>query len=116
MPSIRFLSAREIEGHRFPIDKGLAGWVYRNHKPVSVNNVKLDERFDDFIDNTGNFVTRSIMAVPLHINGEWIGVIEMLNKKEDSFTEHDMDILTSLINIISSALGSTLSCQFSNGH
>jgi hypothetical protein len=103
----------ELEGKRFSMDKGLAGWVYTHHKPVSVNNVKLDDRFFEYIDNSGSFQTRSILAVPLHINGEWIGVIEVLNKKDDCFTEHDMDILTSLVNIISSALGSTLSNHYS---
>lgn len=100
---------REIlEGERFPLDKGLAGWVYQHGQPVSVKNVRQDERFDDAIDVTTSFVTRSILAVPLHINGVWIGVIELLNKKDDNFTEHDMDLITSLVNIIGSALGSTL--------
>ena len=103
----------DLEGKRFPMDKGLSGWVYTHHKPVSVNNVKLDDRFFEHIDDSGPFQTRSILAVPLHINGEWIGVIEVLNKKDDCFTEHDMDILTSLVNIISSALGSTLSSHYS---
>lgn len=100
---------REIlEGERFPMDKGLAGWVYRHGQPVSVKNVRQDERFDAAIDASTSFVTKSIMAVPLHINGVWIGVIELLNKKDNDFNEHDMDLITSLVNIIGSALGSTL--------
>ena len=101
----------DIEGRRLPIDKGLAGWVYKHGQPVSLKNVRLDSRFDEEIDSITHFRTRSMLAVPLHVNGEWIGVIELLNKFDDNFTEHDMDILTSLVNVVGSALGSTLAYQ-----
>lgn len=101
----------DIEGKRLPIDKGLAGWVYKHGQPVSLKNVRQDSRFDERIDSITHFRTRSMLAVPLHVNGEWIGVIEILNKSDDNFTEHDMDILTSLVNIVGSALGSTLAYQ-----
>jgi len=101
----------QVLGRRLPMDKGLAGWVYRHNMPATVNNVRTDERFDQKTDDAVSFVTRSILAVPLHINGEWVGVIEMLNKENDRFTEHDMDIVTILVNLIGSALGNTLAFQ-----
>lgn len=99
-----------IEGRRMPMNMGLGGWVYRHGQPVSLKNATQDKRFDKGLDDITNFRTRSILAVPLHINGEWIGAIEMLNKKDDNFTEHDMDVLTSLVNVLGSALGVAMAC------
>ncbi|OGR00662.1 MAG: hypothetical protein A2511_05315 [Deltaproteobacteria bacterium RIFOXYD12_FULL_50_9] len=85
-------------------ERGLAGWVYRHGQPAVVRNVTLDERFDEDFDRRLGFTTRSILAVPLHINGEIIGVMEVVNKDNDNFTIHDMDILTMLANVIAISL------------
>ena len=73
-----------------------------------MQNVNLDERFDSEVDGAKNFHTTSILALPFHINGEWVGVFELLNKREGKFTEHDMDVLTILVNIIGSVLGNMI--------
>ncbi len=91
-----------------PTDKGLAGWVYRNERPAMVSDVLMDERFDREIDRHIGFEARSIVAVPLHVNGECIGVIEVINKIDDNFSEHDMHILIVLGNMISNSLISIL--------
>jgi len=91
-----------------PTDKGLAGWVYRNERPAMVSDVIIDERFDRDIDRQLGFETRSIVAVPLHVNGECIGVIEVINKIDDNFSEHDMHILIVLGNMIANSLISIL--------
>jgi len=88
-----------------PMDKGLAGWAYRHGRAVSMPSDLLDERFADGLKAAVNHQPRSILVVPFHINGEWVGVIELLNKKDDKFTEHDKKIVTSLVNILGSVLG-----------
>jgi hypothetical protein len=96
----------QLDGHTFPADKGLAGWVFSHGHPAIVSNVSKDKRFDSEIDRNvrGEFATKSIMAVPLHINGELIGVMEAINKVEGEFTEHDMSILTLIANVITTSL------------
>lgn len=102
-PKRDFLNKQTI-----PTDKGLAGWVYRHAQPAVVRNAPLDERFDEDIDLRIGFKTRSILAVPLHINGMLIGVMEVMNKENDNFTIHDMDILTMLANVIAISLAAVL--------
>ncbi len=92
------------QGQTIPVEMGLAGWVFRNGRPAITANVLYDVRFDKAVDRCFNFETRSLLAVPLRINGICIGVIEAVNKRDDNFTEHDMHILTMLANIVSSAL------------
>jgi signal transduction histidine kinase len=62
-----------------------------------VNDVKSDARHYGQADAETQFVTRSILAVPLIRRGKIIGVIEVLNKPEDQpFTEDDLALLTTL--------------------
>jgi hypothetical protein len=95
-----------LDGRIFPADKGLAGWVFSHAHPAIVSNVHQDERFDSDIDSNsyGKLATRSILAVPLHINGQLIGVMEAINKVEGEFSEHDMNILTLVANVITVSL------------
>ena len=94
------------DGRSIPADKGLAGWVFTHARPAVVNNVHQDDRFDSEIDIKvrQDFETKSVLAVPLHINGELIGVMEVINKKDGKFTDHDVDILSLLANIIAISL------------
>ncbi len=97
----------QLDGQIFPADKGLAGWVFSHGHPAIVSNVSTDKRFDSEIDrNTrgGKYDTESIMAVPLNINGELIGVMEAINKVAGEFTEHDLNILTLVANVITTSL------------
>jgi HD superfamily phosphodiesterase len=96
----------QLDGRIFPADKGLAGWVFSHAHPAIVSNVQQDKRFDSDIDSNsfGKFETRSIMAVPLHINGQLIGVMEAINKVEGEFSEHDMNLLTLVANVITVSL------------
>jgi len=105
------LRRHALQGQVLSADKGLAGWVYRNNQPAMVVNVLTDSRFDQDVDLRFNFETRSLLAVPLRVNGVCVGVIEAINKKSDSFTEHDMHILITLANMVSAALMSIINQQ-----
>ncbi|MFZ5762158.1 MAG: GAF domain-containing protein [Thermodesulfobacteriota bacterium] len=96
--------SKVLQGQAIRVEMGLAGWVFRNCQPAIVANVLTDGRFDRAVDHRFAFETRSLLAVPLRLNGVCIGVIEAVNKRDDNFNEHDMHILTMLANIVSSAL------------
>jgi Nif-specific regulatory protein len=96
--------SKVLQGQVIRVEMGLAGWVFRNCQPAIVANVLTDGRFDRAVDHRFAFETRSLLAVPLRLNGVCIGVIEAVNKRDDNFSEHDMHILTMLANIVSSAL------------
>jgi len=57
------------------------------------------------------FQTRSILAVPLHVNGECIGAMEALNKSDDNFTPHDMNVLAILANMLANVMVGVLCLQ-----
>ncbi|HIJ77805.1 MAG: GAF domain-containing protein [Desulfobulbaceae bacterium] len=97
-----------VTGKRISSDKGLSGWVYRNGQPASVANVMDDERFDSIIDKNVGFTTRSILVVPMYVNGECVGVLEALNKNDDNFTHHDMSVLTILATMLANVMAGIL--------
>ncbi len=93
---------------RLSIDSGIAGWVARNVSPLISNDVTRDQRFNKEIDKVTGFVTRSVIAVPLVVDREVVGVFEVLNKVDGSaFDEKDLELLTALASIAAVALNNT---------
>ena len=85
--------AAEVAQMRVPADQGVAGWVLKHKKAAVVNDVQKDERFYSQIDRASGYKTRSMLAVPLDIRGRMIGVVEMINKRDNGgFTERDQEI------------------------
>jgi len=80
-----------------PLNGSAAGWVFRKGQPLIIQNVKVDKRHFDVVDRMTNHETHSLVAVPLLVRGEVIGVLEALNKKDDAhYTEEDLAILETL--------------------
>lgn len=91
-----------------PVNEGIAGWVVRNIRPAVVNDAAKDPRFTGSVDRESGFVTRQILAVPLLVDGEVIGVCEVVNKRgiepPEGFNEEDMSILASLAGLAASVI------------
>jgi len=81
--------------------QGIVGWVVENDKSAIVNDCKNDERFTSSIDNTINFKTESVLAVPVRYDNSIIGVIEAINKKGGLFNQHDFELIKYISNLIS---------------
>ena len=73
--------------------EGIAGTVWQNGLPVLINDAQNDPRFSDRADKKARLTTRSVIAVPLTVNGEIIGVIEAINKTTGGFSEFDLQVL-----------------------
>lgn len=77
-----------------PLDKGIAGACVREGKPKIVNSTTKDRDFYPQIDKMTGFITKSIIAAPLIISDKTIGVIEVLNKRDDQpWTDEDKELL-----------------------
>ncbi len=73
--------------------EGIAGTVWQNGIPILINDAQNDPRFSDRADKMVKTTTRSIIAVPLTVNGEIIGVIEAINKIDGGFSVFDIQVL-----------------------
>ena len=99
---LRFLAMHWFERERLrpvgvPLDGSAAGWVFRRKQPLIIQNVKVDRRHFKVVDHVTKHQTHSLVAVPLMVRGEVVGVLEALNKKDDAhYTEEDLTILETL--------------------
>ncbi len=79
------------EKYRIRIGQGIAGWVAENRKPVYINDVYNDERFDPNFDKATGYKTKSILCVPLLFKGKLLGVIQAINPNiKAEFDDDDM--------------------------
>lgn len=80
-----------------PLDASVAGRVFTTAMPLVINDAENDTRIFREIDQRLDFHTRSIMAVPLIVDQAAIGVLETINKKDESnYTEDDLVILETI--------------------
>ena len=96
--------ATALIGTSIPSNQGLAGAVFSSGQSEIVNHVETDFRHLSIVDSTTGFITRQMIVAPLkRWNGSPLGVLEILNKKVDVFTQEDVDIL-SILSALASAV------------
>jgi signal transduction histidine kinase/ActR/RegA family two-component response regulator len=87
-------NAEDLKDVRIPPGAGVAGWVAENQTYLLVPDTRTDDRFYPRIDDMTGMETRSLLCVPMKSKRKLIGVLEVMNKKDNtSFTEDDALIL-----------------------
>ena len=97
-----------VLGLRLPLGKGVVGAVIESQQPEVILDCSLDERFSKDVDSRTGFVTRSMICVPLVIDGESYGAIQIVNKRHGvngQFDEDDQELVIQL------AAGASLSVK-----
>lgn len=80
-----------------PLDSSIAGWVVRHGRSLILDDVQTDERFYANVDEDLEFVTRSMLAVPLITSQGTIGALEVINKEDDKdYTGQDVALMEAL--------------------
>lgn len=92
----------KVKEIRLKIGEGIAGTVAKERKSFIVQDVNKDARFYKKADEKSGFVTKSIMCSPLEYQGRLLGVIQAINKKDNtSFTSADLRLFESFAHIVS---------------
>jgi signal transduction histidine kinase len=98
---LRFEIASNIKPHEMekivvPMDS-IAGWVVTHGEPRVINDVTQEPNWSKRVDDTIEFHTRSILAVPLRAHSKIIGVLEGINKVgSEQWDDDDSDTLATL--------------------
>ena len=91
------IAVQEMEEIIIPKGSGIAGWVALHGEPRVINDVTQEPSWSNRVDDTIEFHTRSILAVPLRTHTKVIGVLEGINKiGGGGWTEGDINILNTL--------------------
>jgi signal transduction histidine kinase len=73
------------------VGEGITGWVARKGQPVRSGDVAQDPRYVKLRENV-----RSELAVPLVVNGEVRGVLNVDSDRNDAFSAGDQELLEAL--------------------
>jgi Nif-specific regulatory protein len=85
---------QEVKQFTVKMGEGIAGWVAEHNKSLIVNDVINDKRHLKAISKQINYPSKTMLAVPMRIQDECIGVIEVLNKKDEKdFVQDDLEWL-----------------------
>jgi diguanylate cyclase (GGDEF)-like protein/PAS domain S-box-containing protein len=88
----------DIVGMVVPPGQGIATRVLESGVPEIVNNAISDPGYYSVVAQENRLEIRTIMVVPLLVEGKAIGVLSATNKIEGIFTQADCDLFTTLAN------------------
>lgn len=81
-------------GTAIPWNKGISGSVFQSGEARIANRIDHEASHLHQIDQATGFVTHDMITVPLRRwRGKPIGVLNVLNKREGPFTNHDLGLL-----------------------
>ncbi len=96
---------KEVKKHVVKLGQGIAGHVAKTGEPLLVADVETDDRWDKSISDDLDFRTRSIACSPLKIEGRIIGVLQIIDRKDElPLTADDLNILNVFANVCSTAI------------
>ncbi|MBN1679917.1 MAG: GAF domain-containing sensor histidine kinase [Anaerolineae bacterium] len=91
------LSGSAMEAIPVPMEGSLAGWVAKHGEPELVEDARSDSRWFGDVDKTTGTITRNLLAVPMRVHNQIIGVVEAMNKIHDKpWTSDDVNTLSAL--------------------
>ena len=92
---VRGPAGTELLGKRLPIGSGLAGSAAQTGRSVIQNKVQEDARWYGDVDPKEEFVSQSILTVPLVRKNTVLGVLQVINKLNGApFNGEDESLLT----------------------
>ncbi len=82
---------------RLPVGKGIAGFVAATGDTINIPDAYADSRFNPEIDRTTGYRTKTILCMPMkNKDGKIIGVFQLLNKNDGTFTNEDEEFIDAL--------------------
>ena len=85
--------AKNLKGQKIPADAGIAGQVLAQSKPVMIKHQDDQKQLYRNIEDISGYHTQSLLAVPLILGSETIGVMEAVHAQPNAFTEDDLQII-----------------------
>lgn len=89
-------AAAGVVGLGIDASAGIAGYAFATGQPLAVADVTRDPRFDRTIAEATGYVPRSLLATPLIDEGGAIGVLEVLDRRDGTFSLRDLDLAATL--------------------
>ncbi len=98
------LNGQTVKGWRLEPGQGIAGWVFDQQEGLVIPNTQDDPRHYEGVTNAIDWDVRSLLAAPLQVKGEPMGVIEVVDERPNYFNDDELNLLESLTAMIAIAL------------
>ena len=95
--------------HNYHIGKNITGWVLLNKEPLIIENLRKDKRFKPSTEDKKDI--HSLLCVPIWFEGKIIGVIMLINKKNQKYFSQNDLTLVSIISVQAGQLIKNLQLQ-----
>lgn len=89
-------AAGDVVGLSIDASAGIAGYAFSTGQPLAVADVQRDPRFDRTVAEATGYVPRSLLATPLTDDRGTVGVLEVLDRRDRTFSLRDLDIAAHL--------------------
>jgi Nif-specific regulatory protein len=95
----------EVRKYELDLGQGIAGYVAEKGEPLLIEDVREDPRWYKKISESIGFQTSSIACVPMKVDREVIGVVEIIDKEDGSpIQTEDMKTLTVFAELAAKAI------------
>lgn len=92
----------KLVGSSLKRGEGIAGWVAETQTPAIVNDVHADSRWVSRFDDVLGITTRNTIAAPLVAGGQTLGVLSLINKRDQTgFDDDDLNTITRVAGLAS---------------
>ena len=88
------LSESQVRDFRTRSDEGATGQAFCKGVPIMAN--KIDEETDQTLKRAGILDVKSLLAAPLKVKSQTLGVIHIFSKNENNFRQDDLRLFTIL--------------------
>ena len=96
---VRSLVATGVESLQIvlKLGEGLAGHVAKTGQTINIKDVNSDPRFNKSVDKKSGFITKNMICFPIKdLKSEIVGVLQLLNSRNNEFSEIDEEYLRAL--------------------
>jgi signal transduction histidine kinase len=102
------IKSNEMEKIVVPMEGSIAGWTVTHGEARVIQDVTREPHFFKRVDDTIQFQTRNLLAVPMRAHDKVIGVLEAVNKRDgERFSDDDIKTLMTLASQAAVAIENT---------
>lgn len=101
--------SESLTGQSIEATEGIAGHVYRTGEAYYAADAQKDRFFHKGIDETTDFTTRALVAIPIKLGGEVCGVLELI--RQEGFTHTECELLDIFAGYLSVSIQNVLDAR-----
>lgn len=103
------VKAEELLNRKIPAGAGIAGHVYLTGESYVAKDIDSDDLHHPMFDRTDDYETTSLVAIPVRIEKEVCGVLELVNRSRTGhYSERDVHLLEIFAEYISISIQNVL--------